>query len=331
MSSEIELKFLTTPEQLERLQTVLIAKEAQHTRQHLVNIYFDTPERLLQQHKVALRIRKAGERFIQTLKTKGKSVGGLHQRNEWEWDLDKPVLNGDYLATAEWPEQVSIDSLAPLFETNFVRTQFVVRHNGALFEVACDQGAVEAGGESSPICELELEIKEGTVPDLIGFAQSLLQQVGCYPSDISKGERGYYLSRCLEFKPGSARIKSAMTIAQFASYQVEQWIAGVDQFILTMEPRFLAKSSHALSVLMQLDDAGLIFDAGVACDDVTFAWVAGQFDEHRKLLEQIMHACSNDAAPTGARDSIVRDLCESSDMAMIALAIMEIATQSGLP
>ncbi len=37
--------------------------------------------------QVALRIRRDGERLIQTLKSEGASVAGLSERNEFDWPL----------------------------------------------------------------------------------------------------------------------------------------------------------------------------------------------------------------------------------------------------
>ncbi|HCL37363.1 MAG TPA: CYTH domain-containing protein, partial [Marinobacter hydrocarbonoclasticus] len=41
----------------------------------------------------ALRVRQAGDRYIQTLKTQGEFVNGAHRRQEWEWDLPGPDLD----------------------------------------------------------------------------------------------------------------------------------------------------------------------------------------------------------------------------------------------
>ncbi len=58
-----------------------------------MNQYFDTPERDLARAKVALRLRRDGEEVIQTLKTRGQSVAGLSERNEYDWHLPKAKLD----------------------------------------------------------------------------------------------------------------------------------------------------------------------------------------------------------------------------------------------
>ncbi|MFH7391267.1 CYTH domain-containing protein, partial [Pseudomonas syringae group genomosp. 7] len=56
-------------------------------RVDLSNLYFDTPEGELAQDKVALRIRRDGDQIIQPMMTRGQSVGGLSERNEYNWGL----------------------------------------------------------------------------------------------------------------------------------------------------------------------------------------------------------------------------------------------------
>ena len=50
----------------------------------MTNIYYDTPDFLLRQSKVALRLRRIDNRWVQTLKAPGKRKGGMSSRKEWE-------------------------------------------------------------------------------------------------------------------------------------------------------------------------------------------------------------------------------------------------------
>ena len=92
MEYEIELKLLTNENAGEIIETKLLpqlnANVTQET-QILTNHYFDTPDRTLRQHNIGLRIRGSNLKFEQTLKTAGKSVGGLHQRPEYNVQLDE--------------------------------------------------------------------------------------------------------------------------------------------------------------------------------------------------------------------------------------------------
>src|SRR6266702_4328134 len=90
------------------------------------------------------------------------------------------------------------DDLIPLFSTNFSRTIWHVSIDGADVEAAIDQGEVVAvvNGETrrAPICEIELELKDGDAGALKALSAELAQAVhGLRPDDVSKAQRGYRL------------------------------------------------------------------------------------------------------------------------------------------
>lgn len=69
----------------------------------LFNQYYDTANRDLAAARVALRLRRDGEQIIQTLKSRGQSVAGLSERNEWDWYLQKAKLDTGLLTDDCWP------------------------------------------------------------------------------------------------------------------------------------------------------------------------------------------------------------------------------------
>ena len=96
MQKETEIKLRVSRETLAALREHPLLKKRNKsgwTRHELLNQYFDTPARDLAQAKVALRLRKDGEEVIQTLKTRGQSVAGLSERNEYDWKLPKAKLD----------------------------------------------------------------------------------------------------------------------------------------------------------------------------------------------------------------------------------------------
>ena len=48
-------------------------------------------------------MRRDGEQYIQTLKSRGQSVAGLSERNEWDWYLEKNKLDLKKLDDKCWP------------------------------------------------------------------------------------------------------------------------------------------------------------------------------------------------------------------------------------
>jgi len=195
MSKEIELKMVALsadieaalPELLEKLN----AKDAKET--WLVNTYFDTPDMQLNKRRIALRIRQKDGRFIQTLKTRGNSVAGLHQRGEWEWDLLDNKLDAARLSGGAWPDDISVEKLVPVFETNFKRTSAIIECSGTKIELAVDCGYICAGKSRVSLNEIELEIVEGCAEHLFEVAEVISGILPVMPSDVSKAEQGYRL------------------------------------------------------------------------------------------------------------------------------------------
>src|SRR3989339_673406 len=96
MAIETELKLRIAPGQLAKLKRHPLLKAHQLTRpgtRRLYNIYFDTPKLELNQSAMALRLRRSGRQWLQTLKGGGSIQGGLHQRNEWEMPVRGPALD----------------------------------------------------------------------------------------------------------------------------------------------------------------------------------------------------------------------------------------------
>ncbi|MGB0732528.1 MAG: inorganic triphosphatase [Pontibacterium sp.] len=209
MAVEVELKLGVSRHLVESLKQQPILRSQNVTElgsRALINRYFDTPDGLLAQHKVALRIREKEGRFIQTLKTAGIAEGGLHTRQEWEWELDSPKLNFELLKTADWPQALAKDEvqaqIKSVFSTNFRRTTWMYQGNcsngeALSIEMVLDQGEVVVQREGKivkdEICEVELELKDGNPEGLFAVALELGQQIPLLSSDLSKAQRGYRL------------------------------------------------------------------------------------------------------------------------------------------
>jgi triphosphatase len=170
----------------------------------LTNVYFDTPEHSLAKAKSALRLRGTPDQWLQTYKTAGVSSGGLHNRHEWELPVAGEALEIDSLLetcddeTARHALRVSAPYLTALFRTDFTRVIWDVEHEGATIEAALDLGNVTADvdGEhrTTPISELELELKSGDEKALSTLAAELRGEFLCLePEDTSKAGRGYEL------------------------------------------------------------------------------------------------------------------------------------------
>ncbi len=170
----------------------------------LLNTYFDTPELALQQRRMAVRERLAGDQWLHTVKTAGQSQNGLSRRQEWEGPTTPGALQFDTLvddAALAQDLMTLRPTLRALFCTDFERQRWVIAHAGAKIEVALDQGLIHVPGTtlSEPLLELELELLSGPEESLLALADVLRQTpqgpVTLTPSDASKAQRGMALWR----------------------------------------------------------------------------------------------------------------------------------------
>src|SRR5512141_1375193 len=98
MSIETELKLQIKPRDLARLRDHPLLRRAQeHATRQIYSVYYDTPELDLWRAGIALRLRRVGERWVQTIKGGGNAAGGLHQRAEIETEISAPFPNFDVL------------------------------------------------------------------------------------------------------------------------------------------------------------------------------------------------------------------------------------------
>lgn len=188
-------------------------------------IYYDTADRLLQRHGMALRVRREGRRWVQTLKRDtasgsdelgaaspdaGPRNAGMTSRSEWEWPLavaggvprvDRARLRNTP-AAALLRAHRRAGSLLPLFRVRVRRTLWDVTFRSSRIEVVLDRGRIEAGEgrrrATLPVAELELELKQGEAADLPALALRIAGRGGdalaLLPATRGKAERGHRLA-----------------------------------------------------------------------------------------------------------------------------------------
>ncbi|WP_455811482.1 CYTH domain-containing protein [Pseudomonas graminis] len=246
MTLEIELKFIAAPEAAAKIASKLTTWPHEYTAgQALTNIYFETADSQLRRWDMGLRIRGFGDRYEMTLKTAGQTIGGLHQRPEYNVALDKPELDIQQLPADVWPAGTDIAALQPqlnaLFSTHFVREKWVVTYLQSEIEVAYDCGDVTADDRREPLMEVELELKSGQRDDLLAFAAELATIEGLRLGSLSKAARGYALAQgnlprplrpvpLLKVKPKATveegmRASFLLALSQW-QYHEELWLRG---------------------------------------------------------------------------------------------------------
>ncbi len=291
MASEIELKFQIPVQRLAALRRAV----ATHTAvvEPLAAVYFDTPDELLARSRVALRLRREGAQWVQTLKAEGAST---MQRLEHNVALppsapgaSRPALDlgrhqgseaGQALARVLAGAEGGGDAggLTERYATEVNRTRRVLRRGGCAFELALDEGRILAGGRVLPVCEIEFELLHGTPQDLLDLAGGWVDRFGLVLDVRSKSERGHLLAAGLAMSP-PARARPvrlpmsagpAQALAAMLAASLGQVLANASQMAEGFaEPEHLHQLRVGLrrlrSVLQVFGPLAPPTDAGLAC------------------------------------------------------------------
>src|SRR5690554_3155441 len=245
MAIELEIKLtVSEPAQTKALDWLMARSGAmQGSAKTLINRYYDTADAALNRARAALRVRKAGDYYLQTLKTQGEFVGGAHRREEWEWELASPELDLSLLEQTPLHGQVDLTALELAFETNFQRQVVMLESGSSVIEVAVDSGEILGGGLSLPLHEVEFELKTGEPGELIRWAKALAGQVPVFLNLVSKAEQGYFLAGI--YRPQMAVPDHALSVTEWLHTLSLSWLTGARVELPEPALQSLARAAEA--------------------------------------------------------------------------------------
>ena len=221
---EIELKFQIPAEALETVRAELARlapDQALPPPLILQAAYFDTPDRRLAQARSALRVRREGDEWVQTLKAAGSHTmvrvednratqpppAGQPLSPRLSLHAGGPAEAALRLSLAWQPEQDADGAqcgLVQLYATDMRRTRVQLAvgigtlHEGVV-ELALDEGAILAGTgadqRSVPVRELEIELISGHPQAVIDAGRDWVQRFGLWLDTQTKAHRGDRLAR----------------------------------------------------------------------------------------------------------------------------------------
>ncbi len=197
---EVELKLAIDPADLPKLKQHPLLRAAKPSTTRLESTYFDTSDLRLAERDLTLRVRRAGRRHVQTVKSGSLRQIGLFDREESEHRVTEPSPDLGAIDDAGLRRAVggALKSrpLTPIFDTSVRRTKWRLGSGGNVqVEVDLDVGRFKAGEAEAPICEIELELKRGRPRDLIRLARTLGRTVPLRLDVGSKAARGFALYR----------------------------------------------------------------------------------------------------------------------------------------
>ncbi len=187
MGIEFELKSRATPEIQEKL-----AKTSQWHSISMETTYYDTPSQALSQRHYTLRRRLENGVSVCTL----KAPAGELARGEWETECDTIEGAIPELCKLGCPENLPAlvsEGLIPVCGARFTRRASTVEFQSTVLEVALDRGILFAGEKEIPLCEIEVELKEGEPALAVAYAKALAQTYGLVPESGSKFKRALAL------------------------------------------------------------------------------------------------------------------------------------------
>ncbi|MCW8996228.1 MAG: CYTH domain-containing protein, partial [Psychromonas sp.] len=223
METEIEIKFLFSSQFESELYDKINAQRFISSKKQLLhNVYFDTANRLLREMDMGLRVRSSEGRSVQTIKTAGRVIGGLHQRPEYNEPIQglRPELAR--FNSKIWPQGCDLkaleNELVPIFSTDFERQTWLLEMADAtLIEVAYDRGFIETNQGKLDICEIELELIKGDEKQLFVFGNEIAALPHVRLGNVSKAQRGYMLTDSSSFKVkplSCSPINASMSVEQ---------------------------------------------------------------------------------------------------------------------
>lgn len=282
---ETELKFVIDAAAERRLRARaagLAGRPAPSRGRQITSVYFDTPGHDLHARGIALRLRRDGRRWEQTVKARRTLTAGLQTAAE----ADSPAPGGR-LALDAIPDPalaravaaaMNGAALAPVCETAMRRVRLDIRaEDGSTVAVLFDNGEIRAGDAARPFREIELELIDGSLAALFDVARDLFADDILRFSTLSKPERGFLLARSGRIDPPPAPRKAravplapdqtAETAARAVLREAFDQIAANIAVVLAGDD---PEGPHQLRVgLRRLRSAMLLFRPVIGCAELT--------------------------------------------------------------
>ncbi len=316
--TELEIKLMVPPQAQAAVRRAVATASARRLR--LQAVYFDSADQHLAAAGIALRLRRQGRHWVQTLKAAqahsalrlehevirrgaaampelnlalhaGTAAGAALEAVLRTWLPDSSAAAASAAASA---------ALQPQYRTDVQRWQRVLRLPGGSVELALDIGHIVAGAHELPLSELEIELLRGSMRTLANAARRWVVGHGLWLDVRSKSGRGTRLSQgqtaAAPAKAQALRLSSAMT----ASAAARATVANCLQQILPNASEIAAgvgsdEHLHQLRVglrrlrtaLRFFSDGGVALDAGWAISAAAlFAQLGGVRD--RTVIEQTL-------------------------------------------
>lgn len=222
---EIEIKFQVPAAQRAAVDAA-VAGRARPARLRLQAAYHDTAERTLATAGLALRLRREGRQWVQTLKgaTDDSMTRLEHNVPRGRAAVMPPIAPQLHAGTPVGEALLALlagrnaPALAVVYRTDILRRARGLRTPQGRVELAFDAGSIHAGDRKTGVRELEIELLGGSPLAVLDTARRWLARFGLWLDVRSKAERGDLLARGVSIAPprlaSAVRLTPQMTAAQ---------------------------------------------------------------------------------------------------------------------
>ena len=189
MATEYELKFKAT-------EAVLAAIDAAFPGAVVMQMetaYYDTPGGTMSKRRYTLRRRLENGISVCTVKTPAGNA-----RGEWEvecQDITEAIPKLIALGAPADLETLAKEGLVHICGAKFTRLAKTVICPECTVEIALDKGVLTGGGKAEPLCEAEVELKDGEKAACDAFGKKLAERFGLVTEEKSKFARALALYR----------------------------------------------------------------------------------------------------------------------------------------
>ena len=185
MGVEFELKYRAS----EKIQkTVIERSQGPWLMITMETTYYDTPDGALEKLHYTLRRRLENGVSVCTVKTPMPGIG----RGEWEIQCNSITEAIPELCKLGAPDNLltlTAQGVQPVCGARFTRRAVQMRCGSSDVELALDSGELFAGDKTQPLCEIEVELKNGSRDDAVLFANLLASQYDLVQEKKSKFRR----------------------------------------------------------------------------------------------------------------------------------------------
>ncbi|NDH35564.1 MAG: CHAD domain-containing protein [Betaproteobacteria bacterium] len=203
--TEIEIKLQVPASARAALAHELKARSPENLRrQRLQAVYFDTASRLLAAESMALRLRREGRNWVQTLKA-GKGNDSLSREEdnirlpdrsaaEPALDLNRHLRSPAGRRLQLLLQRAQGESLQRRFATDVRRQSQIQRTRRGFVELSLDEGLIQSEDRQMTLRELEIEAIKGSPLAVLEAAAGYVKRYQVWIDLRTKAQRGHMLA-----------------------------------------------------------------------------------------------------------------------------------------